>query len=141
MLRSGMMGWCTIMLDMSKWKAEERAAAKRQFEIYKTKLRPLIAHGNLFHVSDRPDGVNWDGIEYVTPEMDKGVLFAFRGTTDFGTHSFKLKGLDPKKRYEVSYEDGTGKPVTLSGQELMQQGIGVTLPGRETSELIFFESK
>jgi alpha-galactosidase len=141
MLRSGMMGWCTIMLDMSKWNAEQRAAAKRQFELYKTELRPLIAHGNLYHVSRRPDGVEWDGIEYVSPELDKGVLFAFRGTTDFGTHSFKLKGLDGEKRYEVSYEDGTRKPVTLSGQELMQQGIGVILPGRESSELVFFKSK
>jgi hypothetical protein len=141
MLRSGMMGWCTIMLDMSKWNAEQRAAAKRQFEIYKTELRPLIVDGNLYHVSDRPDGKRWDGIQYVSPELDKGVLFAFRGTTDLNSHLFKLKGLAPKKRYEVSFEDGTGKPITISGQELMQQGIGVTLPTRESSELIFFKSK
>ena len=141
MLRSGMMGWCTIMLDMSKWKAEERAAAKRQFELYKTELRPLIAHGNLYHVSERPDGTRWDGIQYVSPKSDKGVLFAFRGTTDAFLHVFKLKGLAAEKRYEVSYEDGTGKPVTLTGQELMQQGIGVTLPSRDSSELIFFKSK
>jgi len=142
MLRSGMMGWCTIMLDMSKWTPEQRAAAKRQFELYKTELRPLIAHGNLYHVSRRPDGVEWDGIEYVSPELDKGVLFAFRGTTDVGTHSFKLKGLAPEKRYDLTFEDGSAKPRTQNGKELMEQGIGVMLSGRpQSSELIFFKSK
>jgi len=140
MLRSGMMGWCTMMLDMSKWTLEQRTAAKREFEIYKTQLRPLIAHGNLYHVSERPDGVNWDGIEYVSPESDTGVLFAFRGTIDVGTHSFKLKGLDAEKQYEVTYQDGTREPLTLSGQDLMQQGIGVSLHVG-TSELVFFKSK
>jgi alpha-galactosidase len=141
MLRSGMMGWCTIMLDMSKWNAEQRAAAKRQFELYKTELRPLIAHGNLYHLSRRPDGVEWDGIEYVSPELEKGVLFAFRGRTDAFLHVFKLKGLAAEKRYEVSFEDGTGQPRTQSGEVLMQLGIGVNLRSRESSELIFFKSK
>jgi alpha-galactosidase len=141
MLRSGMMGWCTIMLDTSKWTLEQRAAAKRQFEIYKTQLRPLIAHGNLYHVSERPNGVDWDGIEYVSPESDEGVLFAFRGTTDFGTHSFKLKGLTAEKRYEVTFEDAGGKPFALTGQELMQTGIRVSLRGPDSSELVFFKSK
>jgi hypothetical protein len=141
MLRSGMMGWCTIMLDMSKWNTQQRAAAKRQFELYKTELRPLIAHGNLYHVSRRPDAIEWDGIEYVSPELDKGVLFAFRGTKDAFLHVFKLKGLAAEKQYELTFEDGTGKPITMSGQELMQQGIKVSIPGRESSELVFFKSK
>jgi hypothetical protein len=142
MLRSGMMGWCTIMLDMSKWNAEQRAAAKRQFELYKTQLRPLIAHGNLYHVSERPDGVNWDGMQYVSSDQSKGVLFAFRGTTDFASHTFKLKGFDVNKRYEVTYEDSPNKTLTLSGKQLMQNGLGVSLPGRpESSELIFFTAK
>lgn len=141
MLRSGMMGWCTIMLDMSQWKAEQRATAKRQFEIYKTELRPLIARGNLYHISERPDGVNWDGMQYVSADRDKAVLFAFRGTTDFGTHVFKLKGLAAEKRYDVSFEDGNGKPLTLDGLQLMQNGIPVTLPSRESSELIYLKSK
>jgi alpha-galactosidase len=141
MLRSGMMGWCTIMLDMSKWNAEQRAAAKRQFEIYKTELRPLIARGNLYHVSERPDGVNWDGMQYVSPERDKSVLFAFRGSTDVGSHTFKLKGLAPEKEYAVSLEDGSGKPAALSGRQLMGEGIALTLPGINSSELVFLKSK
>ena len=41
MLRSGMMGWLTIMLDTTAWTDEQHAVAKDEFEIYKTKLRPF----------------------------------------------------------------------------------------------------
>jgi alpha-galactosidase len=141
MLRSGMMGWCTIMLDMSKWNDEQRAAGKRQFELYKTELRPLIAHGNLYHVSERPDGVHWDGMQYASTGANKSVLFAFRGTTDEKSHTFKLKGLDVKKRYELAYEDGAVKTAMLSGKRLMEEGVTVSLPDPNSSELVFFTAK
>jgi Melibiase/Glycosyl hydrolase family 36 C-terminal domain len=141
MLRSGMMGWCTIMLDMSKWNSEQRAAAKRQFETYKTELRPLIAHGNLYHVSERPDGNRWDGIQYASPDSDKAVLFAFRGTTEQKSHTFRLKGIAANREYEISFEDGTGKPVTVRGELLMRDGVTIALPDANSSELIFLKSK
>jgi hypothetical protein len=125
---------------MSKWNAEQRAAGKRQFELYKTELRPLIAHGNLYHVSQRPDGVNWDGMQYVSSDGSKGVLFAFRGKTDDGSHVFKLKGLDANKRYELSYEDNADKKFVLTGKRLMEDGLTLTLPDPESSELLFFRS-
>jgi alpha-galactosidase len=141
MLRSGMMGWCTIMLDMSKWNAQQRMAAKRQFELYKTELRPLIAHGNLYHVSERPDGMHWDGMQYVSNDASKGVLFAFRGATEEKIHVFKLKGLDTNRRYGLTYEDGTGNAAMLSGKQLVQAGVTLTLPDSNSSELLFFRSK
>ena len=67
MLRSGMMGWMTIMLDTTQWSPEQHRAAMRSFSLYKQELRPLIRDARLYHVSDRPDGVHWDGIEYWDP--------------------------------------------------------------------------
>ena len=64
MLRSGMMGMLTIMQDTNTWTAEEHAAAKAEFALYKQKLRPLIRDAELYHVSERPDGIHWDGMEY-----------------------------------------------------------------------------
>ncbi len=141
MLRSGMMGWCTIMLDMSKWTGEQRASAKRQFDLYKTELRPLIAHGNLYHVSERPDGVNWDGMQYLSGDGNKGVLFAFRGTTQEKSHTFRLKRLDGNRRYDLTFEDRTGKGATLKGEDLMRDGVTLNLPDSNSSELLFFQSK
>jgi hypothetical protein len=50
-LRSGMMGWFTLMLDTTAWSAQEHAAAwsaqehaaaREAIALYKSKLRPLI---------------------------------------------------------------------------------------------------
>lgn len=137
MLRSGMMGWCTIMLDMSKWSPEQRVAGKRQFDLYKEKLRPLINNANLYHISERPDGQRWDGMLYVDPVAGTGVLFAFRGKTEEDSHVFKLKGLDPATHYQLSFEDRSSPPAVLSGAELMQTGLAIKLGEKESSELVF----
>src|SRR5580698_5464482 len=42
MLRSGMMGWMTLMQDSTKWRPEEHEAARQAFALYKERLRPLI---------------------------------------------------------------------------------------------------
>jgi len=133
MLRSGMMGWCTMMLDMSRWNAEQTAAARRQFDLYKTRLRPLIAGADLYHVSERPDGIRWDGIEYADARAQGGVLFAFRGTTGEASHRFQLKGLDGAMRYAITSEDGGVGEQTALGSELMEGGITVQLAEADSS--------
>ena len=80
MLRSGMMGWVTIMLDTTAWTPEQHEAGRRAIALYKEKLRPLIRDANLYHVSERPDGIRWDGIEYWNPQRGQGVVYAFRGS-------------------------------------------------------------
>jgi hypothetical protein len=136
MLRSGMMGWCTIMTDTSQWNDAQHAAAKKQFALYKAWLRPLIAKGDLYHVSERPDGVRWDGMQYYDPRTGKGVLFAFRGTTDAERHSFRLKGLEPNARYKLVFTDGTSESTTRSGRDLMRRGIPVRLTEPQSSEIV-----
>ncbi len=142
MLRSGMMGWCTIMLDMSQWTPEQRSLGRKQFELYKQKLRPLVNAANLYHISPRPDGENWDGVEYYNPATGQGVVYAFRGKKlDDSRHAFGLKGLNPKVRYALTYEDQSSKSMLLTGKELMETGLPVVLAEAESSELIWIERK
>jgi alpha-galactosidase len=136
MLRSGMMGWCTIMTDMARWTPAQQATAHRQFNIYKKSLRPLIQQADLYHVSERPDGRRWDGIEYYDTRSGRGVLFAFRSTTPETRHRFPLKGLDPDAKYRLVCEDGSSPPAVMTGLELADNGILVSLPEPESSELI-----
>jgi alpha-galactosidase len=138
MLRSGMMGWMTIMQDTTAWNAEQHEAARQAFALYKTQLRPLIRDARLYHVSARPDGVHWDGIEYWDPSRGKGVLFAFRGSVaDEPEHSFVLAGLDAARRYRLHFEDGTAPDREATGRELMTAGLTVHLRDPLGSELIF----
>lgn len=141
MLRSGMMGWCTIMTDTSQWTPDQHAAARRLFAIYKEKLRPLIRGADLFHVSPRPDGVRWDGIEYFDATTGRGALFAFRGTGSEPAHHFVLKGLRPNDSYAMRFEDETNPPTARTGQALMTTGLTLRLPERESSDVVYIERR
>ena len=138
MLRSGMMGWVTIMLDTTAWSAEQHETARQAIALYKEKLRPLIRDAQLYHVSERPDGVRWDGIEYWDPARRQGVVFAFRGTVrDEAEHRFVLAGLDAAKRYHLHFQDGSAPDRIMTGSEMMGAGLTVRLSNPLSSELIF----
>lgn len=139
MLRSGMMGWFTLMQDPSRWSPDELRAAKRQFDLYKSKLRPLILDGDLYHASERPDGVRWDGIQYASRDRGHAVLFAFRGTTAEAEHPFPLHGLDPEARYRVAFEDAGLPPQERTGADLLRFGVAVRLAAPKTSEIVLLD--
>jgi alpha-galactosidase len=138
MLRSGMMGWVTIMLDTTAWSAAQHEAARQAIALYKKELRPLIRDAQLYHVSERPDGVRWDGVEYWDPVRRGGVVFAFRGSVrDEAEHRFVLAGLDAAKRYRLHFQDGSAPDRIMTGRELMGTGLAVRLSNPLSSELIF----
>jgi len=140
MLRSGMMGWLTIMIDTKSWSDEQRAVAREEIDLYKKELRGLIRDANLYHVSPRPDGAHWDGIEYWDPSRKRGVLYAFRGTIENeNSHSFVLKGLNPSGRYLLKFHDHSAPDRSMSGRELMTKGLPVQLRLTNSSELVFLE--
>ncbi len=139
-LRSGMMGWFTLMLDTTTWTAEQHAAARDALALYKTRLRPLIREADIYHVSSRPDGVHWDGMEYFDAAQRRGVLYAFHGSSPAeAMHTFALKGLRPGASYRLTFEDHSSPDQTISGQELMDKGVRVNLPEPESSELVFLQ--
>jgi hypothetical protein len=140
MLRSGMLGWFSLMLDAGQWTAPQRAAARQEFALYKSKLRPLIRSADLYHVAQRPDGVHWDGMEYYSERLRRGVLYAFRGSaTATPLHRFRLQGLNRNRRYRLSFQDNPDANRQLSGAALIQTGVDVRLPLPLSSDLIFFE--
>jgi hypothetical protein len=140
MLRSGMMGWLTIMQDTNAWTPEQHTAAKQEFALYKQKLRPFIRDANLYHISDRPDGVHWDGMEYYDPHRGQAVVYAFRGSApDEKQHTFLLHGFNPGAAYRLHFQDGSAPDRIDRGSELLHNGIRVALPNANSSELVFIE--
>ncbi|HEY0801536.1 MAG TPA: glycoside hydrolase family 36 protein [Steroidobacteraceae bacterium] len=140
-LRSGMLGWFSLMLDASRWTAQQRSEARQEIALYKSTLRPLIREADLYHVGQRPDGVHWDGIEYYSATRRRGVLYAFRGSAiDERRHRFRLSGLRAASRYRLKFQDqGAATDVILQGESLMRNGVDVRLNMPLSSELIFFE--
>jgi hypothetical protein len=47
MLRSGLMGWMSLMLHTTSWSEPQRNTARHAFALYKTQLRPLIRDANV----------------------------------------------------------------------------------------------
>jgi alpha-galactosidase len=140
MLRSGMMGWFTLMLDASQWTPEQRAAARDEFTLYKSKLRPLIREADLYHVSRRPDGIHWDGMQYFDANRRNGVLFAFHGSTpNQSGHAFVLRGLRADRSYKLSFHDRSSADQTMSGRDLMEKGVTVKLAAPNSSEIVFIQ--
>ncbi len=141
MLRSGMMGWLTIMLDTTAWNEDEHAAAKLEIKLYKEQLRPLIRDAALYHIAPRPDGLHWDGIEYFDSKRDKGVVYAFRGSNPGNdNYVFRVKGVAPAKTYRLHFQDGSAPDRSMTGRELLDSGVALHLPIPKSSELVFINS-
>ena len=137
MLRSGMMGWLSVMIDTTTWTPAQHRVAAREIAFYKSALRPLIRNADLYHVSPRPDGKGWDGMEYLDGRRGVGVLYAFHGSdAKPATHVFHLKALHAGDRYRLHFRDGSSPDRIASGAELMQSGVTVRLPLADSSELV-----
>lgn len=139
MLRSGMMGWFTLMLDTNAWSEEQHSVAREEIQLYKDRLRPLIRDADLYHISARPDGVGWDAIEYFDPKLERGVLYMFRGSgRKERSYTFLLKGLQPVHLYRLHFQDQKHQRK-VTGRELLTKGLEISLPVPNSSELVFIE--
>lgn len=140
MLRSGMMGWLTLMLDTTSWTGPERAAARQEIQLYKDRLRPLIREADLYHCGARPDGSHWDAMEYFDSRRGQGVVYVFRGALPgLDRQTLRLHGLQSTARYRLRFQDGTSADRIVSGRDLVQNGVDVSIPGVNRSELIWIE--
>ena len=80
-------------------------------------------------------------MEYFDAAHGKGVLFAFHGSsTEETKHTFVLQGLDPDRLYQLTFQDHSSQGQSMSGSELMTQGVQVPLPVPASSELIFLDA-
>jgi hypothetical protein len=122
----------------SPWTDDEKAAVKAAVATYKTKIRPLVRSADLYHILPRPDGKNWDGIQYFDPATKKGVVYLFKPSAVADTIALKLRGVEPGRRYRVTFEDGSNPAAEKTGEEL-SKGFDVTLKGAPVSDLVWIE--
>ena len=121
------------------WTAAQKMAIKRAVDTYKTKIRPLVRTGNLYHILPRPDDKVWDGVEYFDPAAKKGAVYVFRPGSPKDSETIRLKGLDANGRYWLWCEDGSIAPQQKAGDELMVQGFDMRLPEPFSSDIVFVQ--
>lgn len=136
MLRSGMMGWFSLMQDPHDWTPEQRAAAKREFAFYRESLRPLIRSADLYHLTSRPDGAGWDAVEYFDPAEGMGAVYVFRGSGPESATRIPLRGLRAGRRYSLQFRDHPESNTSKSAEELLSDGPEIKLHVANSSEII-----
>jgi len=144
-LRNGFMGanmatnWCTYTPNQIE-------GVKKHWPLYKTRQRPILrgakvgdAPADVYHILPIPDGINWDGIEYLNTSLNKGSVLLFKPSDTVSTSKvIKFKGLNRKETYTITFEDRTGQNTKKTGAELMDKGILVKeMTGKWASEIIW----
>lgn len=133
--RSGMQTCVTFAFDYYTRDAdfwEPLAARIREFlevqPFFRRDFYPLTDYSTR---SDR-----WMAWQMDDPESGKGVVQAFRrSSNNIPNMTFTLRGLDAKAQYTVADFDTTGSQV-LSGQDLMEKGLPITINSAPGSALL-----
>ncbi|QOY88337.1 alpha-galactosidase [Paludibaculum fermentans] len=81
----------------------------------------------------------WLAWQFNRPERGDGVIHAFRRADNaFELAKFRLRGVEAGARYKVTNLD-TARSTVVTGAELTQGGLPVTLTARPGSALILYE--
>ena len=81
----------------------------------------------------------WAAFQFDRPESGDGMVEVFRRPgSPFEAARFPLRGLPPTARYTVTNLDVAGSQE-LTGRELMEQGLHVTLKNRGESAIIVYK--
>lgn len=117
---------------------EKLELLQHMLEEYK-RVRPYF-YADLYpltKVSENDD--IWFAAQYNRPENGDGLLQVFRRENACGTSAcYKLRGLKPEKSYTFTDADG-GSSVTLSGRELAEHGIEISIDEPRTAKIYFYE--
>ena len=78
-------------------------------------------------------------LEYARKDKAQGYCGVFKLDYGIKTYNLRLKGIDISKNYEVTFKN-SGAAAVISGYELANTGINITLESINTSELILYKS-
>ena len=87
------------------------------------------------------DGVHWDGLQFYNPNVKRGSVFLFKPGADVPSNkAVRLKGLNPRGVYTLTFEERTGLNCVRTGSQLMANGINVSgMNGANASEIVWIE--
>ena len=115
---------------------------KHSIELYKSFIRPFLPMSKIYHHTPEYEMANREGAivtEISSPGLSRGAItvisLAFTGKKNM---RIIPRGICPGKKYSVTL-DNSRSSFSLSGYQLMSDGITVTLPSSMTSELITYK--
>jgi alpha-galactosidase len=127
MFRVPMTGQFGISSRVLEWSDAVRDRAAANVALYK-RIRGTITGADVYHLTPPPDHnrpTGWMALQYVAPTEGRSVLLAYRLAGGPAEEVFRLRGLRPDARYDVS-RDGE-PPRQATGAELATAGLRVLL--------------
>jgi Glycosyl hydrolase family 36 C-terminal domain len=135
-LRTDMLG------SILTW-AADNPLYRQHIALYKTRQRPILRGGNVYHILPMADGTNWDGLQFYNSDLDQGSVFLFKPSAkavDGDSKVIRIKGLDRKSTYALAFQDRVNLNCSRTGAQLMDEGITVSgMAGDRASEIIWIE--
>ncbi len=87
------------------------------------------------------ESTSWMAWQFDSPAKGEGMVQAFRRPdSPFETARFQLRGLDPKRTYVIRDAD-SGETTRMSGAELLERGLPVTLRDSPGAALIAYRAE
>ncbi len=108
---------------------------KSEIARYK-EIRTSIRDGKIHHISARPLEGRTDVIQSYNAERDEAIAVIVRDNSASSRYTLRFRDLIDDQNYVVSFADDP-RVLTLSGRELTERGISVTLPERESGEIVY----
>ena len=111
------------------------------FKRWRKFIRTSAAH-LLTPPKSKQDRQGWAAVQLTNPLSDASLLFVYRLNEGTDSSRFVLRSLDPDKKYNISpHMPADQESRSLSGADLLQEGIQVDLPSRYRAAVFVLEPK
>ncbi len=101
-------------------------------------VRPYLSE-DMYPLTDHSVNYDvWCAFQYNRPAQQDGLIQAFRrAESPYETAVFHLRGLNPEKNYR--FTDLDGGTFTLSGKDLSEKGLSLTLPEKRSAKIYIYK--
>ncbi len=135
----------------SKMNPDQIAFLRHTFGIYKNFIRPFAADCRIYHhtpeimagagggAAEQPNGTAI--LERAGKDGARSVIGLFRLANACGEESAVVypRGIDASRKFTVTY-DNSGSTFSMTGAELLQNGLRIRLHGSIVSELVLLQA-
>jgi alpha-galactosidase len=134
--RSFMFGGPWILMNrLDELNPEELNFLESEIKIYK-EIRQSISNAKILHLTLRPALGRIDAIQSYNPGLDEAIAIVTRDSSNLNRFTLRFRDLRPTQTYRVSFADDR-RVFTMTGQQLMTNGVSVNLPERESGEIVY----
>jgi len=136
--RSYMFGGPWLFMNrLTQMSPDDLGLAASEIGVFKS-IRSNIGRGKVFHISAWPDENRLEAIQSYDAVSDTAIAFVTRHENPDDSYVLRFRGLRSRANYRVRFE-GLPTTLTMTGAQLMNDGLLLTFPELRTTEIVYAE--